>query len=70
MKLEMRAWDLDVRLDVEDDNQYNQLELIESVKNLLDELSAYSQVNFSVVSIPQEDVEQQVDEVEEDDTII
>jgi len=54
MKLEMRAWDLDVRLEVEDDNQFNQLELIQNVKNLLDELSAFEKVNFSVVSVPQD----------------
>jgi len=55
MKLEMRAWDLDVRLEVEDDNQFNQLELIQNVKNLLDELSAFEKVNFSVVSVPQDE---------------
>lgn len=70
MKLEMRAWDLDVRLEVEDDNQFNQLELIQNVKNLLDELSAFEKVNFSVVSVPQDESldEESIDDEADDIT--
>lgn len=70
MKLEIRAWDLDVRLEVEDDNQFNQLELIQNVKNLLDELSAFEKVNFSVVSVPQDESldEESIDDEADDIT--
>lgn len=66
----MRAWDLDVRLEVEDDNQFNQLELIQNVKNLLDELSAFEKVNFSVVSVPQDESldEESIDDEADDIT--
>ncbi len=66
MKLEMRAWDLDIRLEIEDENSYNQLEVIQAVKDLLDTLTTYSSVNLSIVSVPQEEEDDDRNLVEED----
>lgn len=69
MKLEMRAWDMDIRLDIEDsDDTYNQLELIQSIKDLLDNLTTFNKVNFSIVSAPQNESSEDLDD-EEDDSI-
>lgn len=69
MKLEMRAWDMDIRLDIEDsESTYNQLELIQSIKNLLDNLTTFNKVNFSIVSVPQNESSEDLDD-EEDDSI-
>lgn len=69
MKLEMRAWDMDIRLDIEDsESTYNQLELIQSIKDLLDNLTTFNKVNFSIVSVPQDESSEDLDD-EEDDSI-
>jgi hypothetical protein len=61
MKLEMRIYDLDVRLEMNDDDNFDTLEVLQNVKNLLEELKVYDHVNLSVISIPCDD-----DEPEED----
>ena len=61
MKLEMRIYDLDVRLEMNDDDNFDTLEVLQNVKNLLEELKVYDYVNLSVISTPYED-----DEPEED----
>jgi hypothetical protein len=61
MKLEMRIYDLDVRLEMNDDDNFDTLEVLQNVKNLLEELKVYDHVNLSVISIPYDD-----DEPEED----
>ena len=61
MKLEMRIYDLDVRLEINDDDNFDALEVLQNVKNLLEELKVYDHVNLSVISTPYDD-----DEPEED----
>ena len=65
MKLEMRIYDLDVRLEMNDDDNFDTLEVLQNVKNLLEELKVYDHVNLSVVSTPYED-ENEPDEDEDD----
>ena len=55
MKLEMRIYDLDVRLEMNDDDNFDTLEVLQNVKNLLEELKVYDHVNLSVISTPYDD---------------
>ena len=54
MKLEMTVHGLNVNLEL-DDSAYNGLEILQHVKDLVDELSAYDKVMLSVVSIPDDE---------------
>ena len=54
MKLEMTVHGLNVSLEL-DDSAYNGLEILQQVKDLVDELSAYDKVMLSVVSIPDDE---------------
>ena len=54
MKLEMTVHGLNVNLEL-DDSAYNGLEILQHVKDLVDELSAYDKVMLSVVSVPDEE---------------
>jgi hypothetical protein len=54
MKLEMAVHGLNVNLEL-DDSAYNGLEILQHVKDLVDELSAYDKVILSVVSIPNDE---------------
>jgi hypothetical protein len=65
MKLEMTVHGLNVNLEL-DDGAYNGLEVLQHVKDLVDELSSYDKVMLSVVSIPDdEDFEEAEEENEE-----
>jgi hypothetical protein len=65
MKLEMTVHGLNVNLEL-DDNAYNGLEVLQHVKDLIDELAAYNKVMLSVVSLPDdEDFEEAYSEYEE-----
>jgi hypothetical protein len=65
MKLEMTVHGLNVNLELNDD-AYNGLEVLQHVKDLIDELSAYDKVMLSIVSAPDnEDVEEAEEENEE-----
>ena len=65
MKLEMTVHGLNVFLELDDD-AYNGLEVLQHVKDLVDQLSAYNKVMLSVVSVPDDtDVEQAEEENEE-----
>jgi hypothetical protein len=48
MKLEMRAWDLDVKLELEDDDSLDQLQVLDTVKNLLETLAQYEKVDITI----------------------
>ena len=63
MKLEMAVHGLNVNLEL-DDSAYNGLEILQHVKDLVEELSAYDKVMLSVVSIPndEEDYEEMSEE--------
>jgi hypothetical protein len=64
MKLEMTVHGLNVNLELDDD-AYNGLEVLQHVKDLVDELSSYDKVMLSVVSVPgDEDFEQAEEENE------
>ncbi|NCZ29613.1 MAG: hypothetical protein EBX70_07960 [Betaproteobacteria bacterium] len=51
MKLEMRAWDLDVRVELEDDDSLDQLAVLTVVRDLLDTLSQYEKVDISIKQV-------------------
>lgn len=54
MKLEMRAWDLDVKIELEDDDSLDQLQVLTHVRDLLDVLSNYEKVNVRIEQISEE----------------
>ena len=60
MKLEMTVHGLNVNLELND--AYNGLEVLQHVKDLLDELSAYDTVMLSIVSAPDDEDFEQDDE--------
>jgi len=65
MKLEMTVHGLNIFLELDDD-AYNGLEVLQHVKDLVDELSAYDKVMLSIVSTPDdEDFEQAEEENQE-----
>ena len=68
MKLEMTVHGLNVNLEL-DDSAYNGLEILQHVKDLVDELSAYDKVMLSVVSVPddEEDYEEDYEEMTEEE---
>jgi hypothetical protein len=66
MKLEMTVHGLNVSLEL-DDSAYNGLEILQQVKDLVDELSAYDKVMLSVVSIP--DDEENYEEMSEEEHV-
>ena len=53
MKLEMTIHGLNVFLELDD--AYNGLEVLQHVKDLIDELSAYDKVMLSIVSVPNDE---------------
>ena len=65
MKLEMTVHGLNVNLQL-DDSAYNGLEILQHVKDLVDELSAYDTVMLSVVSVPDDEDFEQAEEENED----
>ena len=61
----MTVHSLNVNLELNDD-AYNGLEVLQHVKDLIDELSAYDKVMLSIVSIPDdEDFEEEIEDYEE-----
>lgn len=65
MKLEMRVWDMDVRLELEDDDTEDQLSVLTTVRDLLDMLSRFEKVNVSITQI--EDADEEVAEEDEEE---
>jgi hypothetical protein len=64
MKLEMTVHGLNVFLELDD--AYNGLEVLQHVKDLVDELSAYDKVMLSIVSTPDDEDFEQAEEENED----
>jgi hypothetical protein len=64
MKLEMTVHGLNVNLELDDD-AYNGLEVLQHVKDLIDELSAYDKVMLSIVSAPNDEDFEQAEEENE-----
>jgi hypothetical protein len=65
MKHEMTVHGLNVFLELDDD-AYNGLEVLQHVKDLVNELSAYNKVMLSVVSVPDDEDFEQAEEENED----
>jgi hypothetical protein len=65
MKLEMTVHGLNVNLELDDD-AYNGLEVLQHVKDLIDELSAYDKVMLSIVSAPDDEDFEEAEEENED----
>jgi hypothetical protein len=65
MKLEMTVHGLNVNLELNDD-AYNGLEILQHVKDLIDELSAYNNVQLSIVSAPTDEDFESAEEANED----
>ena len=61
MKLEMTVHGLNIFLELDDD-AYNGLEVLQHVKDLIDELSAYNKVMLSIVSTADDEDFEQDDE--------
>ena len=65
MKLEMRVYNLDVKLELNDDDNFDALEILQGVKNLLDELSNFDNVSFSVMTVPVETDDEKDEDTED-----
>ena len=61
----MTVHGLNVNLEL-DDSAYNGLEILQHVKDLVDELSAYDKVMLSVVSVPNDEDFEQAEEENKD----
>jgi len=66
MKLEMRAWDLDVKVELEDDDTLDQTQVLDTVKNLLNTLVQYEKVNISITQIVDEKQDSDLDRDDDD----
>jgi hypothetical protein len=70
MKLEMRALDMDVKLELEDhDGVADQLEILSVVKSLLETLDEFEKVNVSIVKNEKHDNEVHHVEVHTDEKV-
>jgi len=67
MKLEMRAWDLDVKVELEDDESLDPLEVFTTVKTLLETLVKYEKVSVSVQQIVDPEDDNDEDDEEDDE---
>ena len=47
----MRAWDLDVKLELEDDDSLDQTQVLDTVKNLLETLAQYEKVDIVIKQV-------------------
>jgi hypothetical protein len=54
MKLEMRVFDLDIKLELADGDNFDNFEILTTIKKLVDNLAGFDNVNLSVVSNPEE----------------
>jgi len=64
MKLEMRVWDMDVRVELEDGDNEDGAGVLLTVKDLIDTLSRFDKVNVSIATI----ADPEDDDTEDDDT--
>ena len=51
----MRFGELDVRFEADDQDNFNALDVIQNLKDLLSELAAYDKVSLVIVSVPEDD---------------
>lgn len=57
MKLEMRVWDLDVKVELHDEDAEDQLRVLTMVRDLLDVLGDYEKVDISIKQIESDPVD-------------
>jgi len=71
MKLEMTAYDMDINVTLSDDDTFNvSLDVIQTIRNLVEELRAFSNVNVSINSILVEEYATEFnDEIIEDNSM-
>ena len=63
MKLEMTAYDMDINVTLSDDDTFNvSLDIIQTIRNLVEELRAFSNVNVSITSILVDDYATEFDD--------
>lgn len=60
MKLEMRVFNLDVAVELDDDQYYDQLAVLENVKTLIHSLEQFDSVYLHVETV-REDTEEEVE---------
>ena len=68
MKLEMTAYDMAINVDLSDDDTFNvSLDVVQTIRNLIEELRAFSNVDVSITSILVDDyATESDDEIVED----
>lgn len=59
MKLEMRVFNLDVSVDLDDDQYYDQLEVLENVKSLVRSLEHFESVYLHIETVKEDNQEQE-----------
>ena len=63
MKLEMTAYDMDINVTLSDDDTFNvSLDIIQTIRNLVEELRAFSNVNVSITSVLVDDYATEFDD--------
>jgi len=70
MKLEMRVYDLDIRLELEDDDAEDQLAVLSTVKDLLETLSRFEKVNVSITQIADPEDDEDDEDDDHHDTVV
>jgi len=63
----MTVWDLRVNFSVKSNNELSQIDLLEKIKGLLEELTSFDDVNFSIQSVTSKPSEEKA--VEETEVI-
>jgi len=58
----MTVWDMKVDLSVKSNNELSQIDLLEKIRGLLDELTAFDEVNITIQSVTPEDNDEDEDE--------
>ena len=71
MKLEMTAYDMAISVDLSDDDTFNvSLDVVQTIRNLVEELRSFSNVNVSITSILVDDyATESDDEIVEDNSM-
>jgi len=65
MKLEMTAYDMEINVDLSDDDTFNvSLDVVQTIRNLVEELRSFSNVNVSITSILVDDYATESDNAE------
>lgn len=55
MKLEMRVWDLDIRMELEDVDADDQLKVLQTAKDLIETLQFMEKVELHITTVTEEE---------------